>query len=62
MPMPSADALWAALAGVELGVYDRRIAEWLVWFTDQSTFAVLLSWLYRARGAGAAEACGWGRS
>ena len=62
MPMPSAEALWSALAGVELGAYDRRIAEWLVWFTDQSTFAVLVSWLYRSRAAGAEESSGRGRS
>jgi hypothetical protein len=35
-------------AGVELGAYDHRIADWLVQTADWSTFAVLTSWVKRA--------------
>jgi hypothetical protein len=35
-------------AGVELGAYDERIAEWLADTADWSTFAVITSWVQRA--------------
>lgn len=42
------DALLAALDGLELGAYDRRIAGWLtVW--EPPVVATVCSWLYRAR-------------
>jgi len=44
-------ALGRALAGVELGAYDRRILEWLAGW-DLSVVATVLSLLYRARAAG----------
>ncbi|WP_433520108.1 hypothetical protein ACQP2T_63950 (plasmid) [Nonomuraea sp. CA-143628] len=43
------EALYAALAGVELGAYDRRIVDWLAMYGDMSTVAVVCSWLYRVR-------------
>lgn len=35
-------------AGVELGAYDTRIAQWLTQTADWSTFAVITSWVQRA--------------
>lgn len=35
-------------AGVELGLYDERIAAWLAQTSDWSTFAVIASWIMRA--------------
>lgn len=35
-------------AGVELGAYDERIAQWLAVSSDWSTFAVIASWVKRA--------------
>jgi hypothetical protein len=35
-------------AGVDLGAYDERIAQWLVETADWSTFAVITSWVQRA--------------
>jgi hypothetical protein len=35
-------------AGVELGAYDERIAQWLADTADWSTFAVIASWVQRA--------------
>jgi hypothetical protein len=35
-------------AGVELGAYDERIAQWLAETADWSTFAVITSWVRRA--------------
>lgn len=35
-------------AGLELGAYDERIAEWLAQTADWSTFAVITSWVKRA--------------
>jgi len=35
-------------AGVELGAYDERIAQWLAQTADWSTFAVITSWVQRA--------------
>lgn len=44
-------ALLAALDGIELGAYDRRIVESLP-DGEISTVAVICSWLHRARAAG----------
>ncbi len=42
--------LLAPLAGIELGVYDRRILDWLAnW--DWSTVGTVVSLLHRARAA-----------
>jgi hypothetical protein len=35
-------------AGVDLGAYDERIAQWLAGTADWSTFAVITSWVQRA--------------
>jgi hypothetical protein len=43
----------AALAGVELGAYDKRIVEWLAGW-EPSTVAVVCGWITRARQAGRA--------
>jgi len=42
--------LAAALSGVELGLYDRRIVEWLAGW-EPSTVAVVCGLISRARGA-----------
>jgi hypothetical protein len=50
--------LAAALSGVELGDYDRRIVEWLAGF-EPSTVAVISSLIQRARGEDSAcRRCG----
>jgi hypothetical protein len=41
--------LAAALAGVELGTWDRRILAWLAHWCDTPTFLVILGMLQRAR-------------
>lgn len=42
--------LLAALDGIELGDYDRRIVDWMAdW--DGTTVATVCSWLVRARAA-----------
>jgi hypothetical protein len=46
------DAILAGLAGIELGEYDRTIADWLATTWDNPTVAVLCSWLVRVRAAG----------
>lgn len=48
-------AVEAALSGVELGAYDRRIIEWLIQWDDY-TARLVVSLLVRARRAGYAEA------
>jgi hypothetical protein len=50
-----ADVLYQALAGVELGRYDRHILDWLASY-EESTAAVLCSWILRARAAAVPEA------
>lgn len=45
-------ALLEPLAAIELGVYDKRIAEWLAATWEDSTVATIASWIYRARAAG----------
>ncbi|HTU07067.1 MAG TPA: hypothetical protein VMG13_16050 [Trebonia sp.] len=46
--------LEAALAGIELGGHDRRIAAWMAnW--DTSTLLTVVSWIVRARAAGPAR-------
>jgi hypothetical protein len=45
--------LLAALDGVELGAYDRRIVDWLAGW-DGTTVATVCSWLVRARSAASA--------
>jgi hypothetical protein len=47
-------ALLVALAGVELGAYDRRIVHWLAGW-DMPTAAVVVSLLWRARHAAARQ-------
>ncbi|MCG0290972.1 hypothetical protein [Streptomyces sp. PSAA01] len=55
---PSSDRKAAILretfraAGVELGAYDERIAEWFAEFADWGTFATVTSWVQRAAQAG----------
>lgn len=39
-------------AGVEMGAYDQRIADWLAETADWSTFAVIVSWVQRAADRG----------
>jgi hypothetical protein len=55
--MPRAEqeqVLEAALAGIELGGYDRRIVAWMAdW--DTSTLLTVVSWIVRARAAGPAR-------
>ena len=46
-----AEILADALAGIELGAWDRRIAEWLAGW-DASTVLTVASWIGRARAAG----------
>jgi hypothetical protein len=45
------EVLYAALEGVELGAYDRRIVDWLAMYGDMSTVATVCSWLYRKEAA-----------
>ena len=48
------EAFTAALAGVDLGAYDRRIVDWLVnW--DDPTCRTVVSLIWRARLAGMAN-------
>jgi len=51
--MPRAEQeqlLEVALAGIELGEYDRRIVAWMAnW--DTSTLLTVVSWIVRARAA-----------
>jgi len=49
-------ALLAALDGVELGAYDRRILTWLAGW-DVPTTATVISLLWRARHAATQRAC-----
>jgi hypothetical protein len=49
-----AGILAAALAGIELGAWDRRILEWLAGW-DACTVLTVASWIARAREAGAAR-------
>jgi hypothetical protein len=46
-----------ALAGVELGAYDRRILDWLLTW-EPSTLAVIAGWIKRARRDAGAECPG----
>jgi hypothetical protein len=46
--------LEAALAGIELGGYDRRIAAWMASW-DTPTLLTVVSWIVRARAAGPAQ-------
>ena len=46
-----AEILAGVLAGIELGAWDRRIAEWLAGW-DASTVLTVASWIARARAAG----------
>jgi hypothetical protein len=58
--VPQAERRWyieAALGGIELGHYDRRIVAWLAQWDDY-TARLLVSLLVRARRAGYAEAAG----
>jgi hypothetical protein len=43
--------LAGVLAGVELGGWDRRVADWLAWM-DTETVLTVASWIARAREAG----------
>ncbi len=43
-----AEILAAALAGIELGAWDRRIAEWLAGW-DTATVLTVASWIARSR-------------
>jgi hypothetical protein len=45
--------LLAALDGMELGAYDRRMVNWLAGW-DGTTVATVCSWLVRARSAASA--------
>jgi hypothetical protein len=49
-----ADILAAALAGIELGAWDRQIAGWLAGW-DASTVLTIASWIARSRAAGPAR-------
>ena len=44
----------AALGGIELGAWDRRVAGWLAGL-DASTVLTIASWIVRARAAGVAR-------
>jgi len=46
-----AEILAAALAGIELGAWDRRIVGWLAGW-DASTVLTVASWIARSRAAG----------
>jgi len=51
--MPRAEQeqlLEVALAGIELGEYDRRIVAWMASW-DTSTLLTVVSWIVRARAA-----------
>lgn len=50
-------ALAVALAGVELGDYDRRIVDWLAGW-ESSTVATVCSWLGRVRNLKEGQDCG----
>jgi hypothetical protein len=43
-----AEILAGALAGIELGAWDRRIAEWLAGW-DAATVLTIASWIARSR-------------
>ena len=45
-----AEILAAVLAGIELGAWDRRIAEWLAGW-DTATVLTIASWIARSRTA-----------
>ncbi len=49
-----AEILAAALAGVELGAWDRRIVGWLAGW-DACTVLTIASWIARSRAAGPAR-------
>jgi hypothetical protein len=52
VPVPERAVLLAGvLAGVELGGWDRRVADWLAGL-DTSTALTIGSWIARARAAG----------
>ena len=52
VPVPERVVLLAGvLAGVELGGWDRRVADWLTGL-DTSTALTVASWIARAREAG----------
>jgi hypothetical protein len=52
VPVPERAVLLASvLAGVELGGWDRRVADWLAGL-DTSTALTIASWIARARAAG----------
>jgi hypothetical protein len=55
-PIRRAAMLTEALAGVELGAWDRRILQWLAHWCDTPTFLAILGMLQRARIAAQAEA------
>ena len=46
-----AEILADALAGIEVGAWDRRILDWLAGW-DASTVLTIASWIGRARAAG----------
>ena len=46
-----AEILAAALAGIELGAWDRRILEWMAGW-DACTVLTVASWIARSRAAG----------
>ena len=46
-----AEILAEALAGVELGAWDRRIVDWLAGW-DACTVLTIASWIARSRAAG----------
>jgi hypothetical protein len=54
-------ALLAALDGVALGAYDKRIVHWLVGW-DVPVVAAVVSLLWRARHSAARQACRGGES
>ena len=45
------EILAGVLAGIELGVWDRRILEWMAGW-DASTVLTVASWIARSRAAG----------
>jgi hypothetical protein len=57
LPAERAWYIEAALGGIELGRYDRRIVDWLAQWDDY-TARLVVSLLVRARRAGYAEAAG----
>jgi hypothetical protein len=46
-----AEILAGVLSGIELGSWDRRVAEWLTGL-DTATLLTVASWVARARAAG----------